>query len=90
MSRFLPMFRSFAPIVAGAIRVDFKKFMIYNIIGALAWTFSIMLAGHYLDKKFPDLKNHLEWIILLIVLMTTLPVFFKMKISKNKKKKIFI
>ncbi|WP_341661842.1 VTT domain-containing protein [Blattabacterium cuenoti] len=90
MSRFLPMFRSFAPIVAGAIRVDFKKFMIYNIIGALAWTFSIMLAGHYLDKNFPELKNHLEWIILLIVLMTTLPVFFKMKISKNKKKKIFI
>ncbi len=90
MSRFLPMFRSFAPIVAGAIRVDFKKFMIYNIIGALAWTFSIMLAGHYLDKNFPELKNHLEWIILLIVLVTTLPVFFKMKISKNKKKKIFI
>ncbi|WP_341658560.1 VTT domain-containing protein [Blattabacterium cuenoti] len=90
MSRFLPMFRSFAPIVAGAIRVDFKKFMIYNIIGALAWTFSIMLAGHYLDKNFPELKNHLEWIILLIVLMTTLPVFFKMKISKSKKKKIFI
>ncbi|BAR91902.1 uncharacterized membrane-associated protein [Blattabacterium cuenoti BPAY] len=90
MSRFLPIFRSFAPIVAGAIRVNFKKFMIYNIIGALAWTFSIMLAGHYLDKNFPELKNHLEWIILLIVLMTTLPIFFKMRISKNKKKKILI
>ncbi|BBA17085.1 DedA family protein [Blattabacterium cuenoti] len=90
ISRFLPIFRSFAPIVAGAIRVDFKKFMIYNIIGAFAWTFSIMLAGHYLDKKFPELKNHLEWIILLIILMTTLPVFFKLRVSKNKKKKILI
>ncbi len=88
MSRFLPMFRSFAPIVAGAIRIDFKKFMIYNIIGALAWTFSIMLSGHYLDKNFPELKNHLEWIILLIILITTLPIFLKMII--NKKKKIFI
>ncbi|WP_185861395.1 DedA family protein [Blattabacterium cuenoti] len=88
MSRFLPMFRSFAPIVAGAIRINFKKFMIYNIIGALAWTFSIMLAGHYLDKSFPELKNHLEWIILLIVFITALPIF--LKISKNKKKKVFI
>ncbi|WP_185874107.1 DedA family protein [Blattabacterium cuenoti] len=83
MSRFLPMFRTFAPIVAGAIRVDFKKFMIYNIIGALIWTFSIMLSGHYLDKKFPELKNHLEWIIFLIVLMTTFPLLFKIKIRKK-------
>ncbi|WP_041936106.1 DedA family protein [Blattabacterium sp. (Nauphoeta cinerea)] len=88
MSRFLPMFRTFAPIVAGAIRIEFKKFMIYNIIGALAWTFSIMSAGHYLDKSFPELKNHLEWIILLIVLITTLPILVKLRINKNKK--IFI
>ncbi|ACY40501.1 hypothetical protein BLBBGE_494 [Blattabacterium sp. (Blattella germanica) str. Bge] len=83
MSRFLPMFRSFAPIVAGAIRIDFKKFMIYNVIGALAWTFSIMLAGHYLDKSFPELKNHLEWIILLIVFTTTLPIIVKLRIKKK-------
>ncbi|WP_185865128.1 DedA family protein [Blattabacterium cuenoti] len=85
ISRFLPMFRSFAPIVAGAIRVNFKKFMIYNIIGAIIWTFSIMSAGHYLDKNFPELKNHLEWIILLIVITTTFPVIFKLMINKNKK-----
>ncbi|WP_185883171.1 DedA family protein [Blattabacterium cuenoti] len=82
MSRFIPVFRSFAPIVAGAIRINFKKFMIYNVIGALAWTFSIMLSGHYLDKSFPQLKNHLEWIILSIVLITSFPIIFKM----NKKK----
>ncbi|WP_185866291.1 DedA family protein [Blattabacterium cuenoti] len=83
MSRFLPMFRSFAPIIAGAIRIDFKKFMVYNIIGALSWTFSIMLAGHYLDKSFPELKNHLEWIILLIVFTTTLPILLKIRIKKK-------
>ncbi|WP_238785461.1 DedA family protein [Blattabacterium cuenoti] len=83
ISRFLPMFRSFAPIVAGAIKVNFKKFMIYNIIGAIIWTSSIMLAGHYLDKNFPKLKNNLEWMILLIIITTTLPIILKLK--KNNK-----
>ncbi len=78
LSRFLPIFRTFAPIVAGAIRINFKKFMIYNIIGALIWTFSIMSAGHYLDKSIPELKNHLEWIILLIIFITTLPIILKL------------
>ncbi|WP_185877480.1 DedA family protein [Blattabacterium cuenoti] len=87
ISRFLPMFRSFAPIIAGAIRVNFKKFMIYNIIGAIIWTFSIMLSGHYLDKNFPELKNHLEWIILLIIVTTMIPIILKLRIYK---KKIFI
>ncbi|WP_185864732.1 DedA family protein [Blattabacterium cuenoti] len=85
MSRFLPLFRTFSPIIAGAIRMNFRKFMIYNVIGAISWTFSIMLAGHYLDKNFPKLKNHLEWIVLLIVFTTTFPVFFKL-IKSNKKK----
>lgn len=88
MSRFLPLFRTFAPIIAGAIRMNFRKFMLYNVIGALAWTYSIMLAGHYLDKSFPELKNHLEWIVLLIVFITTLPVIIKLK--KRKKKKLLI
>ncbi|WP_185871209.1 DedA family protein [Blattabacterium cuenoti] len=88
MSRFLPLFRTFAPIVAGAIRMNFKKFMIYNVIGAIIWTYSIMLAGHYLDKSFPELKNHLEWIVLLILFITTLPVIIKLK--KSKKKKLLI
>ncbi|WP_185878144.1 DedA family protein [Blattabacterium cuenoti] len=79
ISRFLPMFRSFAPIIAGAIKVNFKKFMIYNIIGAIVWTSSIMLSGHYLDKNFPKLKNNLEWIILLIIVTTTLPIILNLK-----------
>ncbi|WP_185855625.1 DedA family protein [Blattabacterium cuenoti] len=82
MSRFFPMFRTFAPVIAGAIRINFKKFMVYNIIGALIWTFSLMLSGYYLDKNFPELKNHLEWIILLIVFITILPLILKYKIKK--------
>jgi len=82
LARFLPIVRTFAPIVAGIVQMDGKKFMIYNIVGSFAWVFSMMLAGHYLDKAFPTLKDHLELIILIIILITTLPVLFKLFFGK--------
>lgn len=87
VSRFLPILRTFAPIVAGVVRINFKEFMTYNILGALAWTFSIMLSGHYLDKIFPQLKYNLEWIVLALILVTTLPVTIKI-IAANRKRKV--
>lgn len=83
-ARFLPIIRTFAPIVAGIVGMESKKFMFYNIIGSFAWVFSMMLAGHYLDKLFPNLKEHLELIILVIVLITTLPVLIKVIFGKVK------
>ncbi len=82
MARFLPVVRTFTPIVAGIVKMDKKRFLLDNIIGAVLWSFSLVFAGHYLDKVFKDqfgidLKSHLEWIIIIIVLITTLPVLIK-------------
>jgi membrane-associated protein len=85
-ARFLPIIRTFAPIVAGVVGMETKKFMFFNIIGSFAWVFSMMLAGHYLDKMFPNLKEHLELIILIIILITTLPVIIKLVSGKVKHK----
>ncbi|MEO5681100.1 MAG: VTT domain-containing protein [Chitinophagaceae bacterium] len=82
-ARFLPIIRTFAPIVAGIVQMERKKFMQYNIIGCLAWVFSMLFAGHYLQKLFLnkfnfDLTKHLEAIVIGIVLITTLPVIYKL------------
>lgn len=82
VARFLPMIRTFAPIVAGIVKMDRKKFLIYNITGGFLWSFSLIFAGHYLDKLFIqqfgiDLKKHLEIIIIGLVVVTTLPVIMK-------------
>lgn len=81
-ARFLPIIRTFAPIIAGIVSMDYKKFMFNNIIGCIAWVFLMLAAGHYLNKLFLnefnfDLKEHLELIVLGIVLITTLPVLYK-------------
>ncbi|SFE82191.1 membrane-associated protein [Chitinophaga sp. CF118] len=84
LARFLPIIRTFAPIVAGIVKMEQKKFMFYNIISSFSWVFSMMLAGHYLDKFFPKLKDHLELVVIILILITTLPVLFKMFFGKQK------
>jgi membrane-associated protein len=82
-ARFLPIFRTFAPIVAGIAAMDKKKFMFYNVVSSILWSFSMILSGHYLsalflDKFGIDLKSHIEYIIIIIVLITTVPVLWKL------------
>ncbi|MEI8058955.1 MAG: VTT domain-containing protein, partial [Ferruginibacter sp.] len=83
MARFLPIVRTFAPIVAGIVEMDRKKFSFYNIIGSVAWVIIMLIAGHYLQRLFEsqfnfDLKKHLEVIVIGIVLVTTAPIFIKL------------
>jgi membrane-associated protein len=90
VARFVPFVRTFAPIVAGIISMDYKKFMIYNIAGCLAWSVSMISAGHYLHKFFLnkynfDLTKHLEVIVLGIVFISTIPVIYKIIINKRNK-----
>ncbi|MDB5279146.1 MAG: hypothetical protein JWR61_4101 [Ferruginibacter sp.] len=91
MARFIPIVRTFAPIVAGIVGMDSKKFTWYNIVGCVAWVFSMLFAGHYLQQLFLrafhfDLTKHLEVIVIGIVLITTAPVFIKIFTEKKKKK----
>jgi membrane-associated protein len=92
MARFVPFVRTFAPIVAGIVQMEKKKFSFYSIISAFAWVFSMMLAGRYLHqfllKQFNyDITHDLEWVVLIIVLVTTLPVILKVwQINRQKRK----
>lgn len=82
-ARFLPIFRTFAPIVAGIVTMDKKKFMFYNILSSFLWSFALIFAGHYLygfclEKFDIDLKDHIEKIIIVIILISSFPVIMKM------------
>jgi len=81
-ARFLPIVRTFAPIVAGIVTMDKKKFMFYNIVSSFLWSFILIFSGHYLygiflDKFDIDLKHHIEKIVIGIILISTFPVFLK-------------
>ncbi len=89
VARFIPIVRTFAPIVAGIVQMDKKKFAFYNVVGCVAWVGSMLFAGHFLQKwiltQFGfDLKDHLEVIVLGIVAVTTAPVIMKLVFNKKK------
>ncbi len=82
-ARFLPIFRTFAPIVAGIVGMDKKRFMFYNVLSSILWSFSLIFAGHYLYGFFLnnfniDLKQHIEVIIIILVVITVIPVAYKL------------
>jgi membrane-associated protein len=88
-ARFLPIVRTFAPVIAGVVDMDKKKFTLFNVIGCIAWVFAMLFAGHFLQKVILnqfgfDLKQHLEVIVIGIVVITTLPVLIKI-FSRSKK-----
>ncbi|WP_259068386.1 DedA family protein [Mucilaginibacter sp. X4EP1] len=76
LGRFFPIVRTFAPIFAGIVKLDFKKFTIYNIIGSVAWVTTFTLAGYFLGRKYPQLKDYLEYIVIGLIIITTIPLIF--------------
>lgn len=83
LARFLPIVRTFAPIVAGVVEMDRKKFFFYNVVGCIAWVASMTLAGYFLGEN-EWVKHNFEKIVIGLILVTTGPVLFKMFFGKKK------
>lgn len=73
LGRFLPIIRTFAPILAGVIKIDFGLFMLYNVTGAVAWVTSIGLAGYYLGT-IAWVQNNIEYIVIGLIIITFIPI----------------
>jgi membrane-associated protein len=83
LSRFLPIVRTFAPIVAGIVKLGYYKFFIYSLIGALLWVCTLVLTGYFMGKYIPSTKDYLGYIIIFLIVITSIPFIYK---SFKKKK----
>lgn len=84
LGRFLPIIRTFAPILAGVIKIDFKIFMMYNVLGAVAWIGSIASIAYFLGKQFPQIENYIGYIVIGLIVITTIPVLLTYLKSRKK------
>ncbi len=87
LARFVPIVRTFAPIVAGVGRMDYKRFISFNVFGGLFWTTSMLLLGFFLGNVIPDVDRYLLPIIAVIIFLSILPVIIEG--YRHNKGKIF-
>ena len=83
LGRFLPIVRTFAPIVAGIVKMNFKKFISFSILGCLAWVISMTLAGYWLGQ-IQWVRTNLDKIVIVLIIITTGPVLIKLIFGKSK------
>jgi membrane-associated protein len=74
LGAFLPIIRTFAPIVAGAVELEYRKFVFYNITGAVVWVNTMVLSGYFLGKYIPGVNQYLQYIIIFLIVITAIPI----------------
>jgi membrane-associated protein len=88
LARFIPIIRTFAPIVAGIGNMQYKKFVTYNLVGGIAWVILLCGSGYYLVRVIPGLKNYIEYVIFGIIIVSLIPAvmhYYKNKIKTRTK-----
>jgi membrane-associated protein len=87
LSRFLPIVRTFAPIVAGIVKLEIYKFFIYSLVGAILWVATLVLTGYFMGKYIPGTKDYLGYIVIFLIVITSIPFVYN-SIRKKIKDRI--
>jgi membrane-associated protein len=88
LARFLPVVRTFAPIVAGVGKMNYRTFLAYNVVGGALWTIGLSLMGYYLGKTIPNVDRYLLPIIVGIIVLSLLPTLFHLLKDKSQRDQI--
>jgi len=73
LARFMPIVRTFVPVVAGMGQMQYRRYTLYNIVGGLAWIWSMLLIGYFLGRYIPGIGDHIELVILVVIFLSFLP-----------------
>jgi membrane-associated protein len=73
LARFIPIVRTFAPLLAGVGQMRYTTFLVYDLLGGVLWIWSMLLSGYYLGRLVPGVQNHMEKVILGVILLSLLP-----------------
>lgn len=73
LARFMPIIRTFAPVVAGVAEMRYRAFVMFNVLGGLAWVWSMLFIGYFLGRYIPGVDRHIELVIALVIFLSILP-----------------
>jgi membrane-associated protein len=84
IARFMPIVRTFVPVVAGLAEMPIGAYTAYNVLGAVGWIWSMLFIGHFLGRVVPGIDKHIEPMILVIVFLSLLPALISWRREKSK------
>ena len=84
IARFVPIIRTFAPVVAGIGQMSYRHFAAYNIIGGVGWVFTMTMIGYSLIKLFPGIEKHIHIVIVVVIILSILPGIIEVLRAKLK------
>jgi membrane-associated protein len=74
LARFIPIIRTFAPVVAGVGRMEYRRFLAYNVLGGIGWVASLTWAGYLLGRSIPDIGRYIHIVIAVVVILSVIPI----------------
>lgn len=86
LGRFLPIVRTFAPILAGVVKVRPHIFFFFNVLGAFLWPATIVTIGYYVGQLIPNALDYLDWVIVAFILVTSIPIYNSFRKERKRKK----
>jgi membrane-associated protein len=84
IARFVPIIRTFAPVVAGAAEMTYRQFALYNIAGGIGWVASMTLIGYFLGRAVPDIDKHIHIVVAVVIFLSLLPGIISILREKMK------
>jgi len=84
IARFMPIIRTFAPVVAGVGAMQYRKFLAYNVFGGIFWVLTTTLAGYYLGMMIPNIQERIHVVIAIVIFLSLLPAIIKFASEKWK------
>ena len=88
IARFVPIVRTFAPTVAGVGKMEYKRFLAYNIAGGIGWVMSMTLVGYFLGSAIPNIEKYVHWVILIVIFLSFLPIINEWYAHRREKNQV--
>jgi membrane-associated protein len=86
LARFIPIIRTFAPVVAGVGQMRYRQFLLYNVVGGAGWVLSMTWAGYLLGRTIPNIDRYMHMIIIVVIVLSVIPI--GLEILKERRRRV--
>lgn len=86
LARFIPIIRTFAPVVAGVGQMAYRRFVFYNVFGGIGWVASLTWAGYLLGQTIPNIDQHVQLVVIIVIVLSVLPIVAEVVKARRRRR----